>query len=137
MLSFSRLGTVLLGGSITLLGAFALTQLANGYVLALFQVSSGQIVAYLVLGLLGVGAALMARGRFAAWYLLASGFFFGALAILGFLLRGQILLWGAVNLPDNLVHAGIAFVAMVLSFSLLVASPELFLPSDGGKQREF
>jgi len=137
MLSFSRLGTVLLGGGIALLGAFALTQLSNGYVLALFQVSSGQIVAYLFLGLLGMVVALMARGRFAAWYLLASGFFFGALAILGFLLQGQVPGWGAVNLPDNLVYAGIAFVAMVLGFSLLVVSPGLFLPSEGGKRREF
>jgi hypothetical protein len=121
-------GAALLGGSIALLGAFALTQLANGYVLALFQVSSGQIVAYLLVGLLGVAVALMARGRFAAWYLLA---------ILGFSLQGQIPMWGIVNFPDNFVHAGMAFVAMALSLCLIAVSPILILPSEGGKQRKF
>lgn len=127
MLVVARLGTSALGGVIALFGAFALTQASNGYVLDLFQINTIPIGAYLCTGLLGLVAALIARGRYAAWYPLAIGVFYGILAVVGFLLEGQIPVWGTVNVPDNLLHAGIALVALGLGFFLVAARPELFM----------
>ncbi len=132
MNALSRICAFLLGGTITLIGVFALipAYTPNGYVFDIFAVNTLQTGAHLATGIVGVLIALARRGRYAAWYLLAMGMVYGVLTIFGFVFEGNFAGLAYFNFQDNLLHASFALVALLMSLLIAVQRPEMFVEQD-------
>jgi hypothetical protein len=130
-LSLPRLMASILGTFISIIGVFALIEFFNpdGLLFGVLQFNTLHILYHLITGLIGLVAAAVLKGRFAAWYILVMGMGYGALTIFGFLFQGDFFDFAYLNLQDNLLHASIALIALFMALGVAFQQPELFLPA--------
>ena len=128
----SRICALLLGGTITLIGVFAFIQVynPNGLLFGVFQVNTLHTAAHLATGAIGVLLAFVRRGCYAAWYLLGMGVLYGVLTIFGFIFEGDFIGLAYFNFQDNLLHASVAMVSLLMSLFIAIERPELFVEQD-------
>lgn len=84
----------------------------DGKLLGYFQVDTIHNVVHLVTGVI----ALFAAADYAKLYFKVFGFIYLIVAIAGFLLAGNLMLFH-VNMADNILHLVIAAVALFLGFT--------------------
>jgi hypothetical protein len=135
MYVLSRICTFLLGGTITLIGIFAFIQVYNphGLLFGIFQVNTVHTAAHLATGAIGILIALVRRGRYAAWYLLGMGLLYGVLTIFGFIFEGNLFGLAYFNFQDNLLHASVALVSLLMSLFIAIERPEMFVEQNSSR----
>jgi len=128
----SRICALLLGGTITLIGIFAFIQVynTNGLLFGIFQVNTLHTSAHLATSATGVLIVFVRRGRYASWYLLGMGLLYGVLTIFGFIFEGDFIGLAYFNFQDNLLHASVAMVALLMSLIIAIERPEMFVEQD-------
>lgn len=112
-----------------LLGALGFITAAapNHLIFGLFQVTTFHNIVHIFIGVVGIIAAIPTYRRYAAWYVLEIGFVYGALTFFGFALNGDFFGLTYFNANDNLLHAGIAVVALIMAAFIAAGSPGQFI----------
>lgn len=118
----------LIGVLLGVLGFITATAPAN-LIFGLFQVNLFHNLVHIFVGAVGIIAAIPAYRRYAAWYVLEMGLVYGTLTFLGFALNGDFFGLAYFNANDNLLHAGIAVVALIMAAIIAAASPGQFIKS--------
>ena len=106
--------TWVLGVVLTLVGVAGF--FVDGGMLLYFEVDPIHNVIHILSGVLAIGAVSMSEA-YAALYLKVFGAVYALVAVLGFVMGGDILGIFMVNMADNYLHAAIALVSLVVGFS--------------------
>jgi len=112
MTSMVKSVTWLLGIVLIAIGAIGFF---NDPVFGLFEVDTILNIVHLLSGIIAVGAAVSGES-YARLYLIVFGIIYGAVAVIGFTMGGDVLGLFAVNAADNYLHTAIALVCLGVGF---------------------
>lgn len=89
----------------------------SGNLLGIFAINPAHNVVHILSGIVGLAAGFLGSGQYARWYAGVFGVVYGLVTVVGFIQTTTVLGIIPVNLPDNLLHAAIAIVSLVVFFS--------------------
>ena len=105
---------------------FVAASFVNFQVFGLFQTGTSLAAVFAGSGIIALLLGSFQHGRFASWYLVAIGFIFGILGLLGFSNNDLITQLFSFSLNDNFLNAGVAITAMLAGFHIVVRRPDQF-----------
>lgn len=92
---------------------------SDGHLLGIFEVDTVHNIIHLASGLAALAA--MQNDKYAQMYFQVFGVVYALVAVLGFVLSGEIILTH-VNMADNLLHVAIAAAALGIGFGMKPAA---------------
>lgn len=93
---------------------------AEGLLLGIFQVDAMHNIVHVLTGIVAIGAA-MGSGMYARLYFKVFGGVYALVAVLGFVMAGNVL-GMMMNMPDHLLHVAIAAFALYVGFAMKESS---------------
>ncbi len=112
MTSLVKNVTWLLGIVLVVVGVLGFV---NDPVLGLFEVDLTHNIVHLLSGIIGIAAAASGES-YSRLFLIIFGIVYGAVAVIGFTMGGNILGLFDVNQADNYLHTAIALVCLGVGF---------------------
>lgn len=95
--------------------AIGLLGFVNDPVLGLFEVDTVHNLVHILSGVIGIAAAA-SGASYARLFLIVFGIIYGAVAVIGFTMGGDVLGLFTVNQADNYLHTAIALVGIAVGF---------------------